>query len=368
VSRGALSGTVVVCFLLCGACGPDTNGGECSVNAENTIPGELIDFVAFGHDFEAFCPGGFEAAESHARWVADIWGGEGEREAFKYGLFESRDDPCWPCDRFGASTAACALGGVVATTKLPHRHEISHAVKGTSCATLLEEGWATLYGDYYKAALTTGDIRVAAASVNEGGPLPGEYYPLAARFVAFLIETYGQAGFRRVCELDSNTMAAVDAAMVEVYGKSFSEIADEFDGYPEWSLSELRQDQACEDGELVSSPWTMSLDCAAQGVEGKLGVYLSSQVRFEVAEPGNYLIEFDAPVEAMLRLEIRSCERDGMASIFWDARFVYTHPGHEPSGQLFMNMAAGDYVLHLMLKDPDGPLSVDLNLTLESWP
>jgi hypothetical protein len=180
----------------------------------------------------------------------------------------------------------------------------------------LEEGWAMLYGDHDEVGDTAGALRDAIASVESRGRLSGEYYALAMRFVAYVIEMHGIDALRGLCSVPTDTQVEFAEAVSNVLGMSFDTVLVEFDEYPTWSVGELRQDRACEtQSASLAAPgsWALNMDCAADGVEGKLGSSISSHTLIELPEPGFYQFEFDTP--RILDVEIRSCQRDGLASI-----------------------------------------------------
>lgn len=334
---------------------------ECSSAARDVRTGILFDIFAFGHDFSPFCAAGFETAQEHARWVADAWGEP--PNPFDYKLFESRDDPCWSCS--SPAMVGCADRESLDATILPERHEIAHAVRGAPCPTLLEEGWAQLYGNHLHDVETLGDLREAADS-KRWGILPAEFYPLAARFVAFLLETRGLEGLKALCQQEIDSSESLDSALKKVFGQSLDEIEAEFSEYPTWSLGQLRQDQACEGTDVTSFPgsWSMNLECGAPGVEGRDDGRLVAHHLVELPQAGNYVFRFDATANFFVRLELRNCEREGMASIFFQTRHVYGYG--TPKEVLFLDLPAGLYVFRLSREDSTDPLP--LEIAVESWP
>lgn len=308
--------------------------------------GDLITWEVSGIELDEFCSDGYDLAEAHARWVAQAWGTDPIE--FDYGVFESRDHPCWPChDKAGA----CVLDGIVAATEVPHRHEIAHAVRAGSCHPLIEEGWAMLYGDHFHDAKTGGDIRLVLADTNH--VLAAEHYPIAARFVAFLLETRGTARLRLLCNADARGPEELESAVLATYGITFEDLAAEFDAYPEYPLAELRQDEACEGDDVLVVPteWDFSMECGAPGVEGRPDVALQTQ-RLVRLYPGFHDFLFESTADADVRLELRNCERDGMASVYH-----YFTSFHLEADTPFYPMILdppppGKYVLRVRLDEP----------------
>jgi hypothetical protein len=338
----------------------DSSADQCQGEPAPFANGELIEWFGYGHDFAEFCSGGVAISEDHARWVAQQWGTE--PAAFRYNLFESIDDPCWPCPN---STIACVKQDLFATW-VPDRHEIVHAVRPGICFTLIEEGYAMLYGEHFIDAPTDGDIRVA---LDEAGSLlPGSYYPLAARFVAFLLETRGVDQLRALCERDASDSQAFEQAVLQTYGESFDDLATEFDTYPEWSLAELRQDQACESGDVLVQPaeWDFRFACDEPGVEGKLGRAWDTQRLVELPEDGMYQFVFEAAWDLQLEIELRNCTRDGMASIYFLQAYRHVEPGIT---KVIMDLApvpAGVYVVRVRVREPSEPVA--MHVSVKPWP
>lgn len=339
---------------------PSEPEDECPIPGEEVVS-ESIDFLAVGHDFSGYCEGNFAAAQSHANWVAEAWGTG--VDPFEYQLFETREDLCWPCDQ----RVACASPGLVAATTLPHRHEIAHVARPGSCFPLIEEGWAMLYGDHFQDTVTTGDIRMALDRASPG--LAGEDYPLAARFVAFLIETRGVPPLHGLCGLPSSNIEEFEAAFATAYGESFDDLALEFEEYPEWSLAQLRQDQACENADVLVSPasWSFAMECGGEGVEGKEGEWFIAQRLVEIPQAGPYTFTTatTGSERLELRFEFRNCTRDGLASIDVINQYQYPEPDN-PAELLLLDLPAGIYVVRVLLNDP--PEGVELLMSVTEWP
>lgn len=349
--------------LVCGCAddSADDAGGMCQGDPATIIPGELIEWIPFGHDFSEFCPGGFDIAEGHAHWVAQAWGAEAL--PFRFGLFESNEEPCWPCPSYAG---ACVVSHDTASTELPDRHEIAHSVRADPCFPLIEEGWAMLYGDHFTTASTEGDIRVALQETGMG--LPGTHYPIAARFVAFLLETRGVAKVRELCGIKVKEPTQFEAAVLETYGVTFDDLANEFDSYPEWHLGQLVQDRACESADVLVGPtsWDFALDCDGPGIEGKTGAAFETQRLIEIPVEGIYQFIFESDIELELRVELRSCAREGMASTFYYNPYGGIRVENSYGLLLLDPYPAGVYVVRVRVIEPTGP--VDLHMSLAPWP
>lgn len=133
----------------------------------------------------------------------------------------------------------CAVGGDVFMTMMPADHELVHALTwedGVSAVFLLE-GLAFAYEglevdfEYADQELYLTDRISDAIEAREGGWLPGDHYPLAGAFVAFLIERYGGAAFMRVYQRlqFEDGAGLVSRALAAELGASLAELAEEFD-------------------------------------------------------------------------------------------------------------------------------------------
>lgn len=223
-----------------------------------------------------------------------------------------------------------------------------------------------LYGDRFLEVGTDGDVRVALA---ESDPwLPSEHYTLAARFVAFMIETRGVPKLRELCDVGAGDPIEFEAAVLSTYGETFDEIATEFDEYPKWTLGELRQDQACESTDVLVGPttWDFNFECGAPGIEGKMGWYFETQRLVEIPQEGIYQFVFESPTDLVLRAELRSCAREGMASSFFYATHVYVQAGVPQVLLLSTPYVPGVYVVRVRVDDPTE--RVDLHMGIEPWP
>jgi len=337
---------------------------ECSVLSRQVRAGDVFNVSGHGHDFSPFCDAGFEAGQAHARWVAEAWGEP--PASFDYQLFESRDDACWPCR---SGTVGCAWATHLAATDIPHRHEIAHSVRGLPCPRLLEEGWAELYGAHFTNGVywppMTDDLR-EAADASGLTFLPHKFYPLAVKFVAFLLETRGLDGLKALCEQKIDSAESLDSALTKVFGQSLDDVSAEFDNYPPWTLGQLRQDQACEGTAITSAPgtWSMNLECGAPGVEGREDGPLILHHLVDLPEPGEYVFSFDTSVNFFVTLQLRNCTSEGLASIYHERRFVYGYG--TPKNVVFSDLPAGVYVFRLELQDATEPLALEMAVT--TWP
>jgi hypothetical protein len=333
---------------------------ECALAGELLHAGALFDVVGFGE--VAVCEGSLAEAEAHTLWVAEVWGEE--PKTFEYRLFDSREHPCWPCP---SGALACVRSGHLASPEIPHQHEITHAARPGICNALIEEGTAELYGNPFSQAATTGDLREMA----DGGRSEPGFYPFAARFVAFLTETWGLDPVKALCTHPIVDAASLDTALQTELGLSIDEVSAMLDAYPKWALGELRQDRACESGEapVVSpGPWTFDLRCGAAGATGQPGGAMMAAQRIELPEFGAYSFDLvPAPgstPDYSLRYELRNCARDGMASVYFTNGFV--HSLADGSGNISLyGLPAGTYVLRVLLFETPEP--VTLSASVERW-
>jgi hypothetical protein len=133
----------------------------------------------------------------------------------------------------------CAVGGDVYMTTTPADHELVHAltwVDGVSAVFLLE-GLAFAYEglevdfEYADRELYLNDRIADAIEARDRGWLPGDHYPLAGAFTAFLIERYGGAAYMRVYQRlqFEDGAGLVSRALEAELGASLAELAEEFD-------------------------------------------------------------------------------------------------------------------------------------------
>ena len=339
--------------VVCSCADADPEGGVCS--DATVLERDEVTFFSFDVDLDDVCPASFDAIASHAQWVSTAWG-SGLPE-IAYGLFGSREHPCWSCSE-GAE--ACGWSGVLSTTRIPNRHETAHAAREINCTSLIEEGWATLFGDPFEDGATTSTLRDAVAGVEQHGRLRGEHYALAARFVALLLEQHSLDAVKQLCLSELTSEASLDAALQEVLGASLDEVQLALDEYPPWTIGELRRDQACEDVRSATTMTTMTLGCFAEGTEGMLGATAWNQQRIEIPEMGPYIFEFDTEQAVELWFELRNCERQGEGSIFYQVEVTQPKLGM-PAARL-LHLPAGVYVLRLMVKQSLPELTVGVTV------
>ena len=354
-------------LVIAAACSPSEDElapGMMACETATMVQGEGVDYTLVGYDVDDFCPASFEAVESHIQWVAGAWGVFDPH--VDYHLVEGRDSPCWLCSE---GAGACGADGALSTTRLPDHHELAHAVHGANCSSLVEEGWATLFAGPFEDAETTGSLRGAIETVAREGRLPGGDYPLAARFVAYLLEVHDIETVRELCAISFTDAAELDAALLEVTGSSLDDVQLALDESPPVSLGQLRQDQACEglDAALSPAALTMGFRCSDDGVVGRVGGPVWTQRLVELPEPGAYTFTFDASEDVELLLELRNCARDGLASRYYAIELSHPTPG-APAALLLTDLPAGTYVLRVMINDTSS-LGLDLRVgvDVESW-
>ncbi|WP_146158547.1 hypothetical protein [Enhygromyxa salina] len=228
-----------------------------------------------------------------------------------------------------------------------------------------------MYSDANENAESVGTLRDAMLAIQEHGRLTGMYYPLAQRVVAFLLETRGLGTVHRMCSKPLGSEEELEVALLDELGLSIDQFQAELDAYPPWSVAQLRQDQACEGADAVVSQaaWTIELGCSAPGVEGRLGGEVSSHVLVEIAEFGQYAFDFNTsePLQN-LKVELRGCERDGLASIYYTTWIGSTGESNHLA-PIFNDLTPGVYVLRFRLKDSSslGP-DVQIALSVAQWP
>ena len=209
-------------------------------------------------------------------------------------------------------------------------------------------------------------------SVEAVGYLEGDYYGLAARFVAFIIETHGIEALRQLCSTKVRSASELDAALLMALGSTLEDTELALSSYPPWTVGQLRQDQACEDLEVLGPgevSWTPEFDCSSEGVEGRVGGPLWTHRLVDLADGGAFEFEFDSNQELRLQLELRSCERDGLASNYYEAQpFLDPKPG-APVTLLLYDLPPGVYVVRLLLDEvPDSTTPLTVGVNVAGWP
>jgi hypothetical protein len=175
------------------------------------------------------------------------------------------------------------------------------------------------------------------------------------------------AKVRDLCDARGDA-ESFEAAVFETYGVLFDDLANEFDTYPEWGLAQLRQDQACESTDVIVGPtsWDFEFECGRAGIEGKLGAVFETQRLVELPEEGIYQLIFESPIELDLRVELRGCAREGMASGVFYGPHVYVQAGVPKIRVLPDPYPAGVYVVRVRVVEPTQP--VDLHMGIQPWP
>ncbi|WP_157596252.1 hypothetical protein [Plesiocystis pacifica] len=345
-------------MVVMSACG-DSAHPQC--DHADPIEAEGITFLEHEDSYARQCPGSFAAAQAHAQWVADSWAeGLDEPAALpdvQYQSFASKESECWSCVGEPGGVAGCATENLLWTTKTPDRHELSHAARGLQCASFfIEEGWAELYGDPFTHRPPQDSLEQALASVQELGYLGGQYYGLAARFVAFIIDTRGMSGLRALCGESMDTFADFQQGVEGALNESFDGVWSEFNDWPGGGASALRQELACELDEVglpTPGAWTMDMSCSNSRVEGSLDTGVGLTERLQIVEGGSYSFEFTPSLDAVFRVELRSCARVNSTSDY-HIEGTFDAKAMAPELILFPDVLPGDYVLRL--ESDGGPL------------
>jgi hypothetical protein len=103
-------------------------------------------------------------------------------------------------------------------------------------------------------------------------------------------------------------------------------------------------------------------------VEGKANHRLYAQRLVELSEEGNFTFTVGAPKDLEMRIELRNCSRDGMASIYHSTDFMRPELGN-PDTLLLLDLPPSVYVVRLMLDNTESiTLDVTVDVSVESWP
>lgn len=362
ISRAEDLGALLTLLALvgCNQAQPHDDGSSCS--ASTVLERDHIEFWLFDAEQEKVCGAGFDAAVSHAYWVSEAWGSNPDAP-IRYEVFASQT-ACWPCK---SGALACGWEGRLATTRVPDHHELAHAAHGTSCTSLIEEGWATLFGRPFGGGAVVGDLEEASMGIAELGGLPQEYYSLAARFVAFVIEGWGLDAVHELCDLRLASAADLDAGLRRVLDMSLAETQLALDDYPDWTVGQLRQDRACADETVHSMPFdsTMQLGCSADGVEGVLGQAAWAHTVVDLGAGGGFALNFESDEDVEMWVEVRSCAREGLGSLRYSAHLIHAHPDL-PAGILLLDVPGGRHVIRVM--DPNSRPTLELGISAQPWP
>lgn len=368
-------------LLGCGDSGAHDDGTEppslieaCGPEAVEVLETGSLIYRSYGRGFQGICPGSFEAAQAHAAWIEQIWGRP--RVGDELRLYASREEPCWPCT---SGALACVEERVAHALTVPHRHELTHLVRDR-CPSLIEEGFASIYGRYFSYFETVDEIE-NAITVSDEGTLPGTYYGIGGAFVAFLISRDGMESLHQLCGLDIPNTLSLAEGLEEVYQLPLNELIAEFEAAPRKGNAYLKQELACDalaagaELEVFTSPsaWTMDMGCGAPDVEGGLGQYTMAQRLIELPTDGPYTLEMLADHDYRIQVEVRHCERENMASLLYATEFVPL-VAEEPRELIFDHLTAGTYVLRVRTDEDsegnNGPGQGELavGFSLDSWP
>jgi hypothetical protein len=209
--------------------------------------GEYVTAYGYGYTEADVCGGSFAELDGHTAMIrAELGVEDAPPSVFRWlspDFFES-ERPC-PYD-----SAGCApLDGAVAQT-LPNMHEVTHTltqhISSDGCPRLLDEGLAMryyIYEPWEVLAPTWGDATMSLREAMEiGFEWTGTYYAHAARFVSFLVETYGLESIVQLCEVlpMEPRLATWDDAVRNIYGITLEQLLADYDEYPECSFSQMR--------------------------------------------------------------------------------------------------------------------------------
>lgn len=333
------------------ACAIQESATECVGDLHEN---DLIELETVEIDLEDVCGGSIRAAKEHAIWVSDVWGVPSQ--PVHYRLFGNRDSACWPCSSFAA---ACARIGELSSTQIPDRHELTHAARGVLCSSaILEEGWAMRFGDPGLISSTVGDLRAMIEAEAQAGPLPGQYYPVAARLTGHLEAEYGTGIVKELCLQSLNSVEAWDSALQAAVGQSFDEFEDELDQQGAYTLAQYRRERSCEDGSGTNftppATWEVRLDCAAEDVEGRRDVKVWAQQLIRIEVSSSYSINLVSTSNVELIIEVESCDRDGPVSAHYSMNRGM--PGEDLSTEVTLGeLAVGTYVVRFLHEGPEVP-------------
>lgn len=285
IRRLASWAVLAACTLV--ACAPDPG--------DPFVPVHETERLRIGMSFEAeLCQGHLDAWDAHAEAIEQALGVSRE---FAWLFLYDEDERRQLVADCGWEVGEGCWDGSVARATLPVvPHELVHAWTATAQRRplrLLSEGLAVrMDGTVQRAGdepLTVDDLFLAK--------VPGETYPRAGHFVAWLLATFGTESFMALYRRTSYGMSRVEVsqAFVEVLGQSpeqvfqrYAESAREY--YPGMGAAACGQGPRIPwDGDVVMLPTEGS--CADGPFFGFASTLWWQRVAIEVPTAGTYLFD-----------------------------------------------------------------------------
>lgn len=263
----------------------------------------------------ALCGGTAPHLDSLLGALRERWGTEVEEPSLYYALGGELTEYDTPCV---AGQLGCVEGGVVYSGLVPLDHEIVHLAREPIHFSfpLIEEGAAEYWGD--DAPLRPDLSGRISELVEEGNPLGFEHYTRAGHFVAYLVESSGEAALEALSSATTLESSPEEfrSAVDMVYGLSLQELEASYEAnYPECPQSEYRAAfgechasdalPICADGSGLLIQRRGS--CAEGDVLGPRLDRIWTTIQIEVAVTGSYGLRFSATPGDDVVMSMRSC-------------------------------------------------------------
>ncbi len=263
---------------------------------------------------EPVCGGTFEALARRVHALQVLFG-DSPKKVHYYWMPQGLAGT--PCPK-GAT--GCADGDIIYAERVPHEHELVHAARADVLPGVLEEGLATLLGEYAGPPVSRDELLQVIQGREE--MRTGSQYERAAHFVAFLLGRGGFGALRRLEQDTSRSMPFEDwAPLVEdVYDDSWEGLWAAYLAYPECDARTMHEDVLlCHGAEQPIAQLTpdfgdpktlvIDMDCAAQDVTGPFSDELIYEALVEIGIPESpyFWVQLTGDVVAGSRATLSRC-------------------------------------------------------------
>ncbi|MDC0717749.1 hypothetical protein [Nannocystis bainbridge] len=294
------------------------------------VHGDLVDYhYSLGLEL---CGGTVASYDATARRAAELLDLSVERlkQVAYYWLTEVDYAAVWAEDPFCAAAFGCAVGLRSAGHGAMSPHEIVHTIANqlnVSAAPFLAEGFADAVID---GPMEEGDPR-PYMTLDRSGITDGAGYPVASRFVRYLLQVHGAERFAALYRdvPEASDLVDWDKAVRASYGVSLDALSEEYLAATECpsslpSLPRLECDAPALMADLAGNfIWTSSLSCDDPEVLGGMQppgepivfgeTHLELRRTIEIAETGEYEISVVTPEGEGTRGQALIAECDGCA-------------------------------------------------------
>ena len=171
-------------------------------------------------------------------------------------------------DFCNARVGGCAWGADSYHHRLVSKHELVHASRPGTRASIFEEGVATMFGEFNGSEIASRDELLQELIAPTGEFLDARLYERSGRFVSFLVAIGGVKTFfefdsrlRTEEGYDGRHASSWDPLLADIYGLNFEELWSEYEGYPDcspyqfhWSLRHCPEIDSSDEGVLKLEP------------------------------------------------------------------------------------------------------------------